>query len=107
MKQVKEELDKERAEVARLKSLEQVRLRKLGEKKKDMVERLKQEKRELDRERAKLEQEAKQRKLKEWELMEQRKAKEAKIIDLPMKVLEDDYGCEQVSRSYHIAHTMH
>lgn len=51
---MKEDLDRERGEIARLKSLEQVRLRKLGEQKKDMVERLKQEEIQIQRKKHKL-----------------------------------------------------
>lgn len=101
VKAVREELDSERAEVARLKSLEQIRLRKLGEQKKDLFAKIKSEKLELDKQKQRMEQQARSKKLKEWEQMEQRKVKESSFMKV--KVLHDDMGCEQVSRSYHIA----
>jgi hypothetical protein len=70
---VKRELAAERSEVARLKSLEQVRLRKLGEKKREIVELRKKEERENQREKSKREREAKDRCIREWEMVEAEK----------------------------------
>lgn len=67
---MKQELAAEKSEVARLKSLEQVRLRKLGEKKREIVEQRKKEERENQREKSKREREAKDRCIREWELVE-------------------------------------
>lgn len=45
----------------------------------------------------------KQFKVKEWEKMEQLKESQQRDRSGPVKVLENDFGCEQVSRNYHIA----
>lgn len=45
--------------------------------------------------------------MKEWELLEQKRAKEARDSSFhKVKVLHDDMGCEQVSRTYHIANKL-
>jgi len=92
----------EKAEVARLKSVEQIRLRRLGEKKREVEEERRRIQGERDKDRILKERENKEKCIREWEMMEAkiRRLKEQTIIP---KVLENDEGCEQVSRSYHIA----
>jgi hypothetical protein len=70
---VKQELAAEKSEVARLKSLEQVRLRKLGDKNRDNVELRKKEERESLREKSQRERLAKDRCIRKLELVEAEK----------------------------------
>lgn len=64
-----------------------------------------QQKKELEKEKVRAQQEARERKVREWEALEERRRREEEFErSQVVKVLEDDQGCEQMSRHFHIAH---
>ncbi len=70
MSTLQKEVAAEKAEVARLKSLEQVRLKKLGEKSREIDKKLSYQQSLIEKQKFKIEQDAKEKVIREWELME-------------------------------------
>eukprot|EP00347_Sterkiella_histriomuscorum_P024318 403331546 len=104
IREMKEQIKEEKSQVARLKSLEHIRIRKLQEQKQEIQDHLKVEKLDIERKKAQIEYQARERKvhqLEQDEKVQHTPAHYDRSMINQTKILSQDMGSEQVYKNYH------